>query len=103
MDNEKHCKSSLIKIKLFTAPAAASCSGCKLLYSCSNLRNLEHVGFSFATIQAFGSNVEAMLNPSEVKEIQQSRFKGLLGFWVFSYVSSVRHFLWLTYLLLFLV
>lgn len=83
MDDEKQCKSPLIKIKLFTAPAAARCSGCKLLYSCFSLRNLEHVGFSFATVQAFGSNVEAVLNPSEVKEIQQSRFKGLFRFWCF--------------------
>lgn len=84
MGNEKHCKVPLIKIQLFTAPAAASsCSGCKVLSISSYLRNLEHVGFSSATIQAVGSNVGAMLNPSEVKENPQNRFKGIFGFRLF--------------------
>lgn len=71
VDNEKHCKSALIKVKFFTAPAAASFSGCRLLHSCSDLRDLEQVGFSFAAIQASGSNVEAPLNPSEIRELEQ--------------------------------
>lgn len=55
---------NIIISKWFKAQAAASCSGCVLLYSSSNLRNLEHVGFSLATVQVFGSHVQAMLKPS---------------------------------------
>jgi len=72
IDSEKHCKMSLIKMKLFTTPVTASFIRCKLLYSCFSLWILEIVGFSIAATQAFGSNVKAMLNLSEVKEIQQS-------------------------------